>query len=110
MTIGAVQRCARESPGASSRFSSRPWNLHSRLLARDERAVVSERCSRLGGRTRCSPHRERSSSIHWPGMLQPGHTSLDRHQPQLSAAAAGGLEAQLLGTATLSLNGVGQES
>jgi hypothetical protein len=110
MTIGAVQALCSRIPGARPRFSSGPWNLHSRLLARDERAVVSGRCSRLGGRTRCSPHRERSSSIHWPGMLQPGHTSLDRHHTQLSAAAAGALEAQRLGTATLSLNGVGQES
>jgi diadenylate cyclase len=35
---------------------------------------------------------------------------LDRHHTQLSAAAAGALEAQRLGTAPLSLNGVGQES
>jgi len=35
---------------------------------------------------------------------------LDRHHTQLSAAAAGTLEAQRLGTATLSLKGVGQES
>src|SRR4029453_9472219 len=35
---------------------------------------------------------------------------LDRHHTQLSAAAAGALEAQRLGTATLSVNGVGQES
>ena len=35
---------------------------------------------------------------------------LDRHHTQLSVAAAGALEAQRLGTATLSQNGVGQES
>jgi len=34
---------------------------------------------------------------------------LHRHHTQLSIAAAGAVEAQRLGTATLSLNGVGHE-